>query len=272
MSGILQCRYNLFLLVELLGFFKRTLEEYSLIWYLPSAACLFVICELRNLFEFISTHDASVAVKAALSRDIDVIMIQVNLANNAMPGMSEMMTTCVMENTGLVAMKPFAGGKLLHRNRTVYIAGYQKGGKGIKKKIPPLITAVQCLNYALSQPAVSTVVPGVKNVEELGATLEFLDSNDSEKDFSHILLDFKEYVAGDCVYCNHCQPCPAGIDIGNTIRMLDTGQLMGAENGMNKGIAIMPAECNECGSCIERCPFGVDIIAKMNEWKEDVSK
>ncbi|MCM1327173.1 MAG: hypothetical protein NC249_11185 [Lachnoclostridium sp.] len=35
-----------------------------------------------------------------------------------------------------------------------------------------------------------------------------------EKDYS-IIGEFTPAAAlGNCVYCNHCQPCPAGIDVG----------------------------------------------------------
>jgi len=41
------------------------------------------------------------------------------------------------------------------------------------------------------------------------------------EDFSANVADFKQYVTGECVYCNHCLPCPVVIDIGQTLRLLD---------------------------------------------------
>jgi predicted aldo/keto reductase-like oxidoreductase len=29
------------------------------------------------------------------------------------------------------------------------------------------------------------------------------------------------YTQGTCIYCNHCQPCPSGIDIGSINKYLD---------------------------------------------------
>jgi predicted aldo/keto reductase-like oxidoreductase len=218
----------------------------------------------------ISTHDTSVAIQAAKSGKIDVIMIQVNIANNAMPGRNEMLATCAREGIGLVAMKVFAGGKLLQRNRTVNIAAYQTGGKSLKKKISPLITPVQCISYTLSQMGVCTVVPGAKNVNELNESLAYLNANDEEKDFSALMVDFKEYVTGECMYCNHCLPCPSDIDIGQTIRLFEI-----AQKGITNKIQIeydtmlkKASDCIECGICMERCPFDVDIISKMKQCSE----
>jgi predicted aldo/keto reductase-like oxidoreductase len=218
----------------------------------------------------ISTHDTSVAIQAAKSGKIDVIMIQVNMANNAMPGRNEMLATCAREGIGLVAMKVFAGGKLLQRNRTVNIAAYQTGGKSLKKKISSLITPVQCISYTLSQMGVCTVVPGAKSVNELNESLAYLNAGDEEKDFSALMFDFKEYVTGECLYCNHCLPCPSDIDIGQTIRLFEIAQRGITTKIQNDYDALLKkaSDCIECGICMERCPFDVDVISKMKQCSE----
>ncbi len=216
-------------------------------------------------FISISTHDISVAKKVARSGEIDVIMIQVNLANNAMVGRNEMLAMCEKEAIGLVAMKVFAGGKLLQRNRTVNIAAWRTGGMRLKKKISPSITPIKCISYTLSQIGVCTVIPGVKNVDELNDAIAYLNATDEEKDFSELLTDFNEYITGECVYCNHCLPCPSDIDIGQTIRLFEVtkqGFTKEIQNKYNK-LPAKASDCNECGVCIERCPFEVDVISKM---------
>ncbi|MGB3345838.1 MAG: aldo/keto reductase [Candidatus Humimicrobiia bacterium] len=218
-------------------------------------------------FISISTHDISVAKKVARSGKIDVIMIQVNLANNAMVGRNEMLATCARKAIGLVAMKVFAGGKLLQRNRTVNIAAWRTGGMRLKKKISPSITPIKCISYTLSQVGVCTVVPGVKNVDELNDAIDYLNATDEEKDFSELLTDFNEYITGECVYCNHCLPCPSDIDIGQMIRLFEVAKqelTKEIQNEYNK-LPAKASDCNECGVCIERCPFEVDVISKMKQ-------
>ncbi|MBU7015041.1 MAG: aldo/keto reductase [Theionarchaea archaeon] len=214
-----------------------------------------------------STHDTAVAVDAATSGLVDVIMIQINLANNAMPHRNEMLALCAKEKVGVVAMKPFAGGKLLQQNRTVNLAQHQTGGKALKKKIPKVITPTHCLSYILSQVGVTTVVPGVSSAGEFEGVLHYLKATEEEKDFSGLLVDFEEYVTGDCVYCNHCLPCPAGIDIGECSRLLDRAK-QGMTSEMWRTYEMCPEKasaCTECGLCVQRCPFGVDVVSRMKE-------
>jgi len=147
--------------------------------------------EGKARFIGISTHNVSIGQKAVKSGHFDMIMNQINFVNNGMTGRKAFLETCRKENIGLVAIKPFAGGKLLQRNRTVSIAKYQSGGISLKKKISWDITPIKCLSYTLSQTGVSTTIPGVKNVQELKENLAYLDASEEEKDFTNILNEFK---------------------------------------------------------------------------------
>ena len=134
---------------------------------------------------------------------IDVLMFPINLAWDFMPGRKEVFQSCVSQNVGLVAMKPFAGGRLSQQENS------------------NTISPAKCINYVLTQPGVSTTVPGVKNVKQLRAALHFLEASNEERDFSSIIIEFQQDLKGNCVYCNHCLPCPVGIDIGQIIQMVD---------------------------------------------------
>jgi len=223
--------------------------------------------EGKARFIGISAHNIEVASRAVESGQIDVLMFPINLAGNAMPGRRELLHLCARRGVGLVAMKPFAGGKLLQRKGTVRVAKYQTGGESFKARITPDITPVRCINYVLAQIGVSTALPGVKNNAELAEALHTLEATDAERDFSAIIADFGKYVEGECVYCNHCLPCPAAIDVGLINRMVDTTQ-----EGVSKALrmaydalAAKASACTECGACTARCPFGVDVIARIKQ-------
>jgi hypothetical protein len=214
----------------------------------------------------ISTHDVSVVQTAARSGKFEVVTYQVNMANNALSGRNKALATCAREGVGLVAMKPFAGGRLLMRNKTVGIIPLKKGGGStITLKIPAAMTPVRCIAYTLSQVGVSTTVPGVNSLEELDEILSYLDATAAEKDYSEIVKTFKEYEVGQCVYCNHCLPCPSGIDIGQATRLLDTAKLGLTEDAKAtyNELETKASECTKCGVCMGRCPFGVDIISNL---------
>ena len=212
-----------------------------------------------------SGHTAATAQQAVESGHIDVLMYPVSIAGNAGPGKNDLLNACVARNVGVVAMKPYAGGKLLHESGTFRVPKHAAGGVSYKVKKTVPITPVQCLFYTLSQVGVSTVVPGCSNLEHLADALSYYTATEEQRDFSEIVLDFEQYVEGECVYCNHCLPCPAEIDIGQTIRLFEM-----AEQGFDarSEYEAMPAnasDCTQCGACEARCPFGVKAMEKMSQ-------
>ena len=105
-------------------------------------------------------------------------------------------------------------------------------------------------------------------MEELRATLHYLEASEAERDWRAALPLMHEGLAGQCVRCNHCLPCPSGIDIGNTILCVGFTQWDGVTDWLRGWYAGLPApasECIECGLCEERCPFGVEVMAKMRQ-------
>jgi predicted aldo/keto reductase-like oxidoreductase len=196
----------------------------------------------------LSGHAPPTATRAVESGYLDVLMHPINLAWDAYEGRNKVYHLCVNRGVGLVAMKTFAGGEIFQRDKP--------------------ISPVKCISYTLSQPGVSTVVVGVKNVDELEAALAFLDATDAEKDYVPVLGDFQKDLEGTCVYCNHCLPCPSRIDVGATLRLLVTARQHGISEQLREAYGALPAvasDCIACGDCMARCPFDVDVIAKMEE-------
>jgi ferredoxin len=73
--------------------------------------------------------------------------------------------------------------------------------------------------------------------------------------------------AGVCVYCNHCLPCVAGINIGGVLRLAAAAQVDAPEALLEeyRRLPVKASACTQCGACAERCPFGVDVIKRMEE-------
>ena len=214
-----------------------------------------------------SGHTVETALQAVNSGHIDVLMFPVNMSGNAVPGKKDLLKTCAARGVGVVAMKPYGGGKLLQGPRTVRMAHYQMGGEAQKltKTVP--ITPVQCLSYTLSQVGVCAAVPGCADVAQLRAALAYEQASEVDRDFSDVIVDFEQYVTGECVYCNHCLPCPSKIDIGQTIRLFEMAQ-QGQPPVIREAYAALPtsaADCTQCGACEKRCPFGVPVIEKMQQ-------
>ena len=161
---------------------------------------------------------------------------------------------CEAEGIGISVMKPFSGGQLLD-------AALSPFGQAL--------TQYQCIQYALDHPGVLTVLPGANSVGQVEQLLGFLEASEEEKDYS-VIGSFKPAdAAGKCVYCNHCKPCPKGIDVGLVNKYYDlarNGDEMAAEHYRN--LEVGAEACVSCGHCNNRCPFDVNQMERMKEIAE----
>lgn len=225
-----------------------------------------------------SSHKVPAAMAAVESGLIDVLMFPVNPAFDLLPGDTkldalwqadpyaglreagsqpvysrrDLFLACERNGVAIVAMKPYAAGWVF----------WPENPSGL------VLSAVQCLQYTLSQPGVSAVVPGCKTPEQVQAALGWLTATEEEKDYSTILGKSDWNLAGRCMYCNHCLPCPAGIDIAATMRLFDSARAQSVTPALAAAYDRLPAhasECLLCGSCEERCPFGVSVQANLEE-------
>jgi predicted aldo/keto reductase-like oxidoreductase len=189
---------------------------------------------------------------------IDVLMFPVNLYQHH--GDQERMAlleTCAEYQVGVVAMKPYHGGRLLTTE-----------GR------PTGITPVQALHYVLSQP-LATAVPGARNAKQLRQTLGYLEASREEKQFEPLHDELTERLRGQCVRCLHCLPCPEEIDIPRVIYTLEYVEFYSGSRWSEQfnrevyaRLSAKASDCIECEICLERCPFGVDIIGKMRRAAE----
>lgn len=206
-----------------------------------------------------SSHTPPTANRVLDEGIFDIMMFSINAAYDLEKGdeygigttneRAELFRRCEKDGVGISVMKPFHGGKLLDKKSSPF-------GKGMSRE--------QCIQYALDRPAVLAVVPGVRNMSDLDRLLEYLSATPEQKDYSAIGEFTPANAMGNCVYCNHCQPCPAKIDIGLVNKYYDLA-LVGdalAKNHYEK-LSVKATACLACGHCDKRCPFKVKQQAKM---------
>lgn len=211
-----------------------------------------------------SSHTPSVAQRILDSGDIDMMMFSINPAYDFEKGDDygkgtvserfELFRRCESEGVGISVMKSFNAGRMLSAAASPF-------GRALTK--------YQCLQYALDRPGVLTTLPGVRGMSDLNELLGFVDASSEERDYSVIGSFSADKIYGNCVYCNHCQPCPAGIDIGLVNKYYDlakTGDKLAA-NHYGK-LAVKADACLACGHCNSRCPFKVDQQQRMSEIAE----
>lgn len=109
----------------------------------------------------------------------------------------------------------------------------------------------------------------MQTLEQLDVLLDFINADKTEKDYSIIGTFTADTIKGTCVYCNHCQPCPAGIDIGLVNKYYDLARAGDeiAANHYDK-LSIKADACLHCGYCENRCPFSVKQENRMRKIAE----
>lgn len=208
-----------------------------------------------------SSHTPSVAQKILDTGEIDMFMFSINAAYDFEKGdeygigttkeRSELFRRAEKDGVGISVMKPFHGGQLLDAKTSPFKVA---------------MTKYQCLQYVLDRPAVLCAVPGVRNMKDFDELIGFTTATAEEKDYSIIGEFTAEKADGNCVYCNHCQPCPAGIDVGIVNKYYDlarAGDLLAADHYGK--LRTNASACISCGHCDSRCPFGVVQSERMKE-------
>ena len=236
----------------------------------------------------LSSHNPKIAIKAVSEGDIEVLMFSVNYVYDMLPGTENvddlwadrvyeggfknmdperqrLYELCEDMGVGITVMKAFAGGDILDENLSPAGAS---------------LTPAQCISYALSRPAVATVCSGARNEEQLAESIAYCSKSDAEKSYAEAFAAFPRVSwSGHCMYCTHCHPCPAQINIADVTKFMNLVIAHNESNGIHEGTEVFrvpdterehyrvlahhAGECLQCGLCETRCPFDVDIRNNM---------
>ena len=223
-----------------------------------------------------STHNPKVARLAAESGRIEMILFSVNPAFDMLPASedlnvyfeadtygenigginperAELYRICEQHGVGITVMKGYAGGRLFDAKTSPF---------GVA------LTPVQCLHYALTRPAVSSVLVGFDSKEHVDAAIAYENASESEKDYATTLAGAPYHAySGQCTYCGHCAPCPSGIDIAMVNKLYDLATMQkkvpDTLRAHYQDLRANGKDCIGCGGCESRCPFGVHVIERM---------
>lgn len=226
-----------------------------------------------------STHNPHVAKLAALSGEIEMLLFSVNPAFDLLPpsedlndyfvesygeGLAgidplreELYKLCEQRGVGITVMKGYAGGRLFDARTSPF---------GVA------VTPVQCLHYALTRPAVASVLVGYDTPAHVDAAVAYEAATEEERDYASVLAKAPRHAySGQCTYCGHCAPCPAGIDIAMVNKLYDLAAMQpevpATVRAHYQALSATAADCIACGGCETRCPFGVPVVERMEKAK-----
>ena len=186
----------------------------------------------------LSSHNPIAALEAVNSGLIEVLMFSINPCYDLLPGSEdceelwseksyskplfnldpkreELYEACQRLGVGITVMKVFGGGDLLSEKNS-------PAGKSM--------TAAQCIHYALTRPAVATIMY--------------------------------------CVHCAHCVKGIDIATVNKFLNLSKAqGEVPETVREHYAALKAHASDCIECGACEKRCPFGVGIIENMREAK-----
>lgn len=224
-----------------------------------------------------SSHNPQIAKLAAESGFIEMILFSINPAFDMLPASedfdamlaekfdeklkginpdrAELYSLCEQRDVGITVMKGFAGGRLFDAKRSPF---------GVS------LTPVQCIHYALTRPAVASILCGFDTKEQVDAAVAYEEASQEEKDYASVIANapFHSY-SGECTYCGHCKPCVAKLDIAMINKYYDLATMQPEMPATIKSHYMLlehkASECVSCHACEKRCPFGVPIAERMKK-------
>ncbi len=222
-----------------------------------------------------STHNPVMARRAVEAGLVEMILFSVNPAFDMHPASEDLMELlgghfdeslrgidpareelyrlCEEADVGITVMKGFFGGALLDEKRSPFGVAF---------------TPAQLIHYALTRPAVASVLCGYDTRDQVDAAVAYETATPDERDYASVIAHAPLHsYTGQCTYCGHCQPCPMGIDIAMVNKLYDLARLRGeVPQSVRRHYLDLPrsaADCVGCRSCEPNCPFGVQIAERM---------
>ncbi|MDD4798072.1 MAG: aldo/keto reductase [Clostridia bacterium] len=189
----------------------------------------------------LTNHRFSVAQEALQSELYDTIQYPLSYLSHKKE--QQFARDCAAKNIGFIAMKALAGGLITNTvAAAAFFTDYQK----------------------------LAAIWGIQAQWQLEQFLAFIDNEPqlNKELLKAIKKDRSELSGNFCRSCAYCQPCPTGIEIHNAARMslllrrAPAADFLSAE--WQKKMA-KTLDCTNCGQCVRRCPYKLDIPHLIKE-------
>ncbi len=200
-----------------------------------------------------STHANEPAVISAAAdlNTFDVILTSCNFKQTYADGLSAAIRKAAKSGIGIVGMKPMAGGGFLDKEKT--------------KRINP----TAAMKWVLSNPDVTTIIPGMTEFDHLDTDIRLLTDitiSDAEKQ------DLIIASAAPGLYCTQCtsclQQCPKKLPVNDLMRAYmyaygysDTKMAYSLLNELGTG----SDPCEDCTACTVNCTKRFDVRNKISD-------
>jgi predicted aldo/keto reductase-like oxidoreductase len=187
-----------------------------------------------------SSHDIALAIKICRTGLFATIQIPFNFIEN--DPADELFPVAQEMDMGIIAMKPLGGG-LLGR-------------------------ADLCFKFLQQYPFVLPD-PGIKSADEANEIIALYDSPRAltAEDNQEIEKIRSELGTRFCHRCGYCMPCEQGVEIPGVMSFRSISQRLSPAMtiAFNKDAMETVDSCTECGECLEKCPYNLEIPELIRE-------
>ena len=197
-----------------------------------------------------SSHNIQTAIKACRTGKFDTLQFPFNFIER--DPADELFKVARDMDMGIIAMKPLGGG-LLER-------------------------ADLCFKFLQQHPDV-VPIPGIQAKEELDEIVALYENPTPLNDADNGAI---EEIRADlgvkfCHRCEYCMPCEKGVTIPGVMSFKSMFKRLApaAAVGMAYGAMDSVEKCEDCGECVEKCPYDLPIpellkenLALYNDFKE----
>lgn len=143
---------------------------------------------------------------------------------------------------GTIVMKPLAGGAIDNKNLAI--------------------------KFLLNEKCANVLIPGMSSVSEVIENTKVKDEKLTLEEEKEIVKIREELGQDFCRRCGYCLPCTMGIDIPNCFMFEGYYNRYGlkewATSRYNK-LVKKASGCIGCKKCMERCPYGLNIVEKLKK-------
>ena len=207
----------------------------------------------KTRFVGVSTHsNEHEVIRAAIeSKFYDVVLSGYNFLKTNLVELERAIAEAAQAGLGIIAMKTLAG-SFFDRART------------------QPINVKAALKWALSNPGITTAIPGMTAFDHLEANLQVVkDPKLTDQDRKDLKLTVAPEEVLFCQQCNECLPqCPKDLPIPSLLRsfMYAYGykNLIAAYDLVaSTGVGLNP--CGSCVGCSVRCAQGFDVRGRVSD-------
>ena len=190
-------------------------------------------------FPAFSSHSIDMALKIMQTDQFDVAQLPFNFIEHEGEKAVELASELDM---GFISMKPLGGGRI------------DKAGPAFR--------------YLMQHDSI-VPNPGIEALEEIREIVAIVEAKESlsKADESYIAKLREETGGTWCHRCDYCQPCSQGIPIGGALLVEYTFTRYNSEGAhwMTDIPIKLARTCTECGDCLPRCPYHLDIPTLLKE-------